>query len=93
MYPGGPTPGGTIWTNVTSPSQGLTVATDTAARSMKEGRSSATAWLGLFAFGDGSVDAAMKSGGITKVHHVDHQVTHLFAGGIFLTNTTIVHGE
>lgn len=92
LFPGGPTPAGVLVTNVKSPAQNLTVATDKEAKSSKSGSSSASAIAGLFAYGDSSVDAAMKQAGITKVHHVDHQVTsYLF--GLFLQNTTIVHGE
>ena len=92
LFPGGPTPAGVIFTNVRSPAQNLAVATDAAFGSQKHGTSSAGALFGLFAFGDASVDAAMKAGGITKVHHVDHQV-NFFLFGIWRQNKTIVYGE
>ena len=92
MYPGGPTPAGGIVTVVTSPAQKLTVATDPEAQSIKAGEASNMAFLGLFAFGDGSTDAAMLDGGLTKVHHVDHEVISIL-WGLWLQNKIIVHGE
>lgn len=92
LFPGGPSPAGVIVTNVTSPAQNLTVAIDKDAKSLKMGSSSASAVGGLFAFGDSSVDSAMKSGGISKVHHIDHKINSIFFG-LWLQNTTIVHGE
>ena len=92
MFPGGPTPSGVFVTNVRSPAQALTVATDASATGSKCGTASAGAVLGLFAFGDASVDAAMKAAGIRKVHHVDHEVNS-FLMGVWLQNKTIVYGE
>ncbi len=92
MYPGGPSPAGILYTNTITPAQNLTVATDKDAKSLKRGEASATAILGMFAFGDAGIDAAMKAGGITKVHHIDHSVK-LFIYGIFLQDKTIVYGE
>ena len=92
MFPGGPTPAGAIVTNVRSPAQNLTVATDASVIGNKCGTSSAGAILGLFAFGDASIDAAMKDAGIKKVHHVDHEV-NLVLLGLWLGTTTIVYGE
>lgn len=92
MFPGGPTPAGAIVTSVRSPAQALAVATDASAMGRKCGTSSASAVLGLFAFGDASVDAAMKEAGIRKVHHVDHEVNS-FLMGLWLNSKTIVYGE
>lgn len=92
IFPGGPTPAGGIITSVRSPAQNLTVATDASASSTKVGTSSAGAVLGLFAFGDASMNAAMNDGGIRKVHHVDHEV-NTFLFGVWVQNKTIVHGE
>lgn len=92
LFPGGPTPAGVIVTNVTAPSQYLAVATDKDAKSDKVGKSSAQAILGLFAFGDASVNAAMKDGDISRVHHVDHQI-NLVLYGLYLQDTTIVYGD
>jgi len=92
LYPGGPSVAGAIYTDVKDPAQHLAVAVDTSANGQKQGVSSAQALFGLFAFGDAGVDAAMRNGGIRKVHHVDHQV-QLLLGGVWAKTTTIVHGE
>lgn len=92
IYPGGPTPAGSLVTSVKSPAQALAVALDPTAKATKTGVSSSSAILGLFANGDASVEAAMRNGGITKVHHVDHKV-NAFLLGIYLENKTIVYGE
>jgi TRL (tRNA-associated locus)-like protein len=92
LYPGGPTVSGLIYTDTTSPSQNLTVAVDKDAKAIKKGESSNKAFLGMFAFGNGGVDAAMKDGNITRVHHVDHSVHH-FLFYLFVKDKTIVYGE
>ena len=45
----------------------------------------------LFTTGDSSLKAAMDNGGITKVNHVDYEVTNIF--NIYSEATTIVWGE
>jgi hypothetical protein len=35
--------------------------------------------------------AAMQNGGITRIHHVDHETLNIL--GIYAKYTTIVHGE
>jgi len=92
IYPGGPAPGGWLITNVTLPAQELTVATDSSASSSKTGSAAATGVLGMVAFGDASVNAAMMDGGISKVHHVDYKVTSVLFG-LVMSTTTIVHGQ
>lgn len=91
-YPGGPTVAGMLYTEVTSPAQNLTVAVDKDAQSMRKGEASNMAILGLLAFGDAGVNAAMENGGIEKVHHVDHTVHH-FLYLIYASNKTVVYGE
>jgi len=52
----------------------------------------AEAWgIVLFATGDASISAAASNGGITKIHHVDHETTNIL--GIYAKYTTIVYGE
>ncbi len=63
-------------------------STNTAA---KKGEASYTSILGLIATGDASLKEAMESGGITKVHHIDQQVTSIL--GIISTYKIIVYGE
>jgi hypothetical protein len=92
LFPGGPSVAGVLYTGVTDPAQALSVAVDASASGRKQGSASASAILGLVATGDASVEAAMRNGGITKVHHVDHKV-ELVLGGIWARATTIVRGE
>jgi len=60
---------GVFYTNVTSPS-GDKVATE-AINFDKVGEATCKSVLGLVAWGECSIDGAMKNGGLTKVHHVD----------------------
>ena len=92
VYPGGPTVAGVVYTEVTSPAQYLAVATDKDAECRRRGEASNMAFLGLFAFGDAGIDAAMRNGGITKVHHVDHVMQH-FLYTIYARDKTVVYGE
>ncbi len=57
----------------------------------KVGRSDSTGVI-FFATGDSSVQKAMQNGGITKIHHVDANVTSVL-GGLFTKYTTVVYGE
>jgi hypothetical protein len=66
------------------------VSAGTAPGQSKVGRATATGIV-LFAHGDASISAAMKNGGITRIHHVDHETSNFF--GIYATYTTIVYGE
>ncbi len=77
---------GFVYVGVKAP---VTATSHTA--STKVGTSSATSILGWFAFGDASIDAAAKSGGITKIHHVDEESTAVL--GIFAKYKVYVYGE
>jgi TRL-like protein family len=59
--------------------------------SSKVGTAKATSILGWIATGDASIEAAAKSAGITKIHHVDEHVTNIL--GFFATYTVVVYGE
>jgi hypothetical protein len=66
------------------------VSTGPAMTSPKTGR--AEAWgIVLFATGDASISAAASNGGITRIHHVDHETMNIL--GIYAKYTTIVYGE
>jgi TRL-like protein family len=66
------------------------VSTGPAPTSPKVGR--AEAWgIVLFSTGDASISAAMQNGGITRVHHVDHETQNIL--GFWSKYTTIVYGE
>jgi hypothetical protein len=52
----------------------------------------AEAWgIPLFATGDASISAAAKNGGISQIHHVDHETLNIL--GIYARFTTVVYGE
>jgi hypothetical protein len=57
----------------------------------KVGQSEATSILGWVATGDASIDAAAKSAGITKIHHVDYKAKSIL--GFYAKYTTVVYGE
>jgi hypothetical protein len=57
----------------------------------KRGEASFTSILGIIATGDASLKAAMENGGITKVHHIDQQITNIL--GVVATYKIIVYGE
>lgn len=59
-------------------------------RPLKRGEATQTGII-LFSSGDASIDAAMKNGGITKVHHVDYKTTTVLF--LYTKQTTIVYGE
>jgi hypothetical protein len=66
------------------------VAAGSAAGQSKVGRATAVGIL-VFAHGDASISAAMANGGITRIHHVDHETFNLL--GLYAKYTTIVYGE
>ncbi|HEY7647432.1 MAG TPA: TRL-like family protein [Methylomirabilota bacterium] len=66
------------------------VATGAASGTAKTGRAEAWGIL-VYGAGDASIAAAMKNGGITKVHHVDNETTNIL--GIYAKYVTIVYGE
>ena len=91
-YPGGPTLRGLVYANIDSPVQSLAVHIDPTAKPVKRGTAATRALLGLFAWGDGSIEAAMKDADITRIHHIDHNAKQIL-GGFWSSDTTIVYGE
>lgn len=77
---------GIAYTDVKAP-----FAVTSNSNSSKAGSAAATSILGLIATGDASVDAAAKSAGISKIHHVDEHVTSIL--GLYSTYTVFVYGE
>lgn len=77
---------GTWYTQVKSP-----VAATSNSGSTKVGTSQATSILGLVASGDASIEAAAKSAGITKIHHVDEEGMSVL--GFFARYKVFVYGE
>ena len=66
------------------------VSAGPAETSPKVGRSEAWGII-LFSTGNASISAAATNGGITKIHHVDHET--LYSLGIYARYVTVVHGE
>lgn len=66
------------------------VAMGAAGGSPKTGRAEAWGIL-VYGTGDASISAAMRNGGITRVHHVDNQTTNIL--GVYAKYITIVYGE
>ena len=57
----------------------------------KTGEAKTTSILGLVAFGDASIQAAAKDGGLKKVYHTDYKYFNIL--GIIQETTVIVNGE
>ena len=84
--------------NVMSPAVGVfysatnaPIAATEAASYSKVGTASCSSILGIVATGDASITAAMKNGGITKIHHVDYHSTNVL--GFYAEMTTSVYGD
>ena len=78
---------GLIYSNVTGP-VGVTGSAD---KPTKVGRSTARSLFGLYATGNASIEEASKNGGITKIHHVDHETQVIL--GVVADFTTVVYGN
>jgi hypothetical protein len=57
----------------------------------KVGKSSTTSILFLFAWGDASVAAAARDGGITTIRHADYEYLNVI--GLYTSFTTVVRGD
>ena len=80
-------PVGTLYTGVKFP----IAVTANSGPSTKTGEAKCISVLSLVAVGDCSIDAAMKNGGITKVHHVDWNAMNIL--GFYGSYKVIVSGE
>lgn len=78
-------PNGVVFTDTTVPLSG------NAAGSTKQGTAVCTGILAVAAFGDCSVEAAARNGGITQVQSVDAKIFNIL--GLYTTYTTIVKGR
>lgn len=77
---------GVIYTDMKAPFMATSNGTST-----KVGMAKAQSILGAIATGDASIEAAAKSAGITKIHHIDEHCTSII--GIIATYEIIVYGE
>jgi hypothetical protein len=85
-------PMGSLYTGTTVPHNANDLELAGAGKSGdKVGESCATGILYLVAFGDASVDAAKKAGGITDVHSVEFKEMNIL--GIYMKGCTEVHGK
>ncbi len=83
--------GGLIYTGVKTPmTQISTPLSDTPGN--KVGKSSCKSYVWVVTLGDCSIQTAMKDGGISKVHHVDTEITSVLAG-IYGNLTIVVYGD
>lgn len=57
----------------------------------KTGEACATGILYLAAFGDASLDAAKKAGGVSELHSIEFHQTNIL--GIYTQGCTVVHGK
>lgn len=80
-----------LFTNLTLPSEMIAAPMDANAKPNKKGEVTATNILGLVYTGDAGIEAAMKAGNITRLHHVDSKYEVVL--GIFAKRTTIAYGE
>lgn len=78
---------GWVYSNVSGP---VAVGNSTD-KPTKVGRATTRTILGAFATGDASIDTAAKNGGITKIHHVDHESQTIL--GVIADFTTVVYGN
>ncbi len=79
-------PLGVVYTEVDLP-----VAATANQRGPKKGTSTCKSVLTLLAFGDASIEAAAKNGGITNITHVDWSAENIL--GIYGVYTVTVYGD
>lgn len=86
-------PIGIIYNGTNMPHQMSRMETTGPARTGdRSGAACATGVLGVVAWGDASLDAAKKAGGITEVHSVEFKPTAVFLGSYYQA-CTVVHGK
>jgi len=83
-----PLGGGMVYTQVKAPT---TICETSDVGLKKVGRSFCISVLGVIVIGDASINAAMKNGNITKIHHVDYSVMNIL--GCYSRYQTVVYGE
>ena len=88
-----PTPTGPcgLYANVNYAADALAVECNANIKRENVGQSSATNILGIINTGDISIEAAMKNGKITKIHHIDMKIESVL--GLYAKKTIIIYGE
>lgn len=81
-------PNGLLYTNIDAP-----VSPAVAGRPIgnRRGEAVSKGVLGLFAWGDASVAAAVQEGGISEPRHIDYEYFNFL--GVYQSFTTIVYGD
>lgn len=88
-----PYPIGFIYTGVKAPSPLTQVEAQGKEKSgASRGEACASGVLGLFAWGDASIDTAKKAGRITDVHAIDYSNQSIL-GALYTKSCTIVTGQ
>jgi hypothetical protein len=84
-------PTGSVYTGTTVPhGMSLLEGSGPGKADTKQGEACATGILGIAAWGDASLDAAKKAGGITDVHSVEFRGLNIL--GIYTQGCTVAHG-
>ncbi len=85
-------PSGSIYTGTTTPHMATRAEISGQGKTGdKTGEACATGILGIAAFGDASVDAAKKAGGVSDVHSVEFRAMNIL--GIYTQGCTEIHGK
>jgi hypothetical protein len=79
-----------LYTRVTTP---LDNDLDATVLGDKVGRASYQSVLWTASWGDAGTQAAAEDGGISVIHHADHEIYSIFFGFIYFRETTILYGE
>jgi hypothetical protein len=80
---------GCLYSNVKTP---LDTDLNKTVLGQKEGKASAYSVLWLFAWGDMSVAAAARNGGITTVNHMDAETFQILFG-LYTKQSVVVYGD
>jgi len=83
-------PNGLLFSNVKAPTS--TEFYQTTKVPTKTGESSSYSVLGLFAFGDASIQAAAEKGQLSSIHFVDYDYLSVLFG-VYTRFTTVANGE
>lgn len=82
---------GAVYTGIKTPMPDIsTTLSDT--MGSKVGKSTCTSMVWVVLVGDCSIKTAMDNGGITKIHHVDTEITRVLMG-LYGELTTVVYGD
>ncbi len=92
VFNGSAYPVGLLYSDVEAPHVATLLEADGEDKTgSKRGEACASGVLGLVAWGDASVDAAKKQGGITDVHTVEHARSNILI--FYYKGCTVVTGE